>query len=45
MTTPKNKLMNTDTLILKLKKENYKIGVYPIKQNFFNDSKLKNKWF
>ncbi len=50
---PKNKLMNADTLILKLKKENYKIGVYPIKQNFFNDvgewdkylKTIKNKIF
>ena len=46
---PKNKLINADTLIFKLKKEKYKIGVYPIKQNFFNDvgewdKYLKRKW-
>mgnify|MGYP001400778970 CR=1 FL=1 len=34
---PKNKFTNIDDLIIKLKKQKYKIGVYPIKQIFFND--------
>jgi dTDP-glucose pyrophosphorylase len=34
---PKNKYMNIDELIRKLRNKNYKIGVFPIKQSFFND--------
>jgi len=50
---PKNKYMNIDDLIRRLKSKNYKIGVFPIKQNFFNDvgewdkyiKTIKNKIF
>jgi dTDP-glucose pyrophosphorylase len=34
---PNNKSMNIDDLIKKLKNTNHNLGVYPIKQSFFND--------
>lgn len=34
---PKNQQMDIDDLIKKLKNNNYNLGVYPIKQSFFND--------